>query len=143
MKIAIASDHGGFELKEKIKKELNKKDKVTVDLGPDSKDSVDFSDYADKLCEKILSCDDCKGILICTTGQGMVMAANRHEKIRATLCPSKVLAKQAREHLDSNVLVLGGKTCIDDPIEILDVWLDTEFLEKRRYKRRLSKLDKN
>lgn len=142
MDLLIASDHGGYGLKERLKDYIETTGHKAIDLGTDSRESTDFVDYADELCQNILSDEYERGILICTTGQGMVMAANRYKKIRATLCPTIQLAEQAREHLNSNVLVLGEKTCMDEPEYILDTWLGSDYLAKRRYERRRRKLDR-
>ncbi len=105
----IASDHAGFTRKEMLKKYLGKLGVEFVDLGTDSTESVDFPIYAKKLVSKVLTSTDNKGILICGSGIGMSICANRYKGIRAGLCTSAKLAKLARQHNDINVLVLRGR----------------------------------
>lgn len=146
-KIYLAADHGGYDLKEKIKKHLillSTEYKMTVeDLGPFSTDSVDYPDYADLLCRKIhgfqlLSAGSSSsspislpleaGILICGSGQGMAMRANKYSHIRAALCWSEESARLAREHNDANVLCLGGRL-IDHglALKLAELFLTTHF----------------
>ena len=107
-KIYIASDHAGFELKEYLINSFKKNNIDIIDLGCNSaKDSVDYPDYANKLCEKIT--ENNFGILICGTGVGISISANRHKKIRAALCYNKTIAKLARSHNDANVICLGAR----------------------------------
>ena len=107
-KIYIASDHAGFELKEYLITSFKKINIEIIDLGCNSaKDSVDYPDYANKLCEKIT--ENNFGILICGTGVGISISANRHKKIRAALCYNKTIAKHARAHNDANVICLGAR----------------------------------
>ena len=107
-KIYIASDHAGFELKEYLINSFKKNNIEIIDLGCNSaKDSVDYPDYANKLCEKIT--ENNFGILICGTGVGISISANRHKKIRAALCYNKTIAKLARSHNDANVICLGAR----------------------------------
>ena len=143
MNIAIASDHGGFELKEEILKNfLKSKEFVFSDLGSFSLVSDDYPDFAKLVCEAVLSKKADYGILICTTGVGMSIAANRFRGIRAALCHSVELAKQSREHLDANVLVLGRKqTTPKTAVEIVHVFLTTPFSKAERHLRRLNKID--
>ena len=107
-KIYIASDHAGFELKEYLINSFKKNNIEIIDLGCNSaKDSVDYPDYANKLCEKIT--ENNFGILICGTGVGISISANRHKKIRAALCYNKTIAKHARSHNDANIICLGAR----------------------------------
>lgn len=107
-KIYIASDHAGFELKEYLINSFKKNNIEIIDLGCNSaKDSVDYPDYANKLCEKIT--ENNFGILICGTGVGISISANRHKKIRAALCYNKTISKLARSHNDANVICLGAR----------------------------------
>lgn len=108
--IYLASDHGGYNLKEKIKKYLNKNSLNFVDLGTNSTNSVSYVDFGNTLCKKVLDSKENKGILICKSGIGMSIVANRHKGIRAGLCYNKKAAKLCRQHNDCNVLVLKGKT---------------------------------
>jgi len=141
MKIAIGSDHAGFELKSHIVAFLAKIGMETDDLGPFDESSVDYPDYAKKVCGAVLSgkCD--RGILVCGSGVGMSIAANRFRGIRAVLCTSLYLAEYSRLHNDSNVLCLPGRLMEKDTAEdIVEKWLDTAF-EGGRHERRVKKLD--
>lgn len=108
--IYLASDHGGYLLKEKIKKYLSKMDIKFEDLGTNSIKSVSYVDFGKKLCEKVLENGENKGILICKSGIGMSIVANRFKGIRAGLCYTTKASKLCREHNDCNVLVLNGKS---------------------------------
>ena len=139
--VALASDHAGFELKEIIKEHLSSRDVTLVDLGTDSTLSVDYPDFARKVCEAVLTSSAEKGILICGTGIGMSMMANRYKGIRAALCHDHFSTLAARKHNDSNVLVLGGRILgIDLAKAIVDTWLDTPF-EGGRHESRIRKFD--
>ena len=139
-KIAIASDHGGFDLKENIIAFLLKKGLEIDNLGAHSTDSVDYPDYGIKLPQAITDKKFVRGILICGTGVGMSIVVNRFPGIRGTLCSDVYTAKMCREHNDSNVLIMGGRVIeVSLAIEILETWLNTEF-EGGRHKRRLDKI---
>jgi RpiB/LacA/LacB family sugar-phosphate isomerase len=139
--VALASDHAGFELKEILKKHLGDRGLIPVDCGTDSRVSVDYPDFARVVCEAVLSDSIERGILICGTGLGMSMMANRYKGIRAALCHDHFTASAARRHNNANVLVLGGRTIGPDLAkEIVDTWLDTPF-EGGRHGKRLAKLD--
>lgn len=142
MRILIASDHAGFKLKERLKAFLGEKHSGVelVDLGAHGEESVDFPDFAHALAEKLGEKDF--GILVCGSGQGMAVTANKHERVRAALCWSVETAKQAREHLDANVLCLGGRVkLLDEPQEILSAFLETGFNSKEeKYARRVKKI---
>ncbi len=139
MKIAIASDHGGFELKQALKKHYANLN--LLDLGTDSTDSVDYPDYAKKMAHEILSGRADLGILICGTGIGISIAANRYKGIRAALLYSEDAAKLAKAHNNANILVFGGRTmAVDDVIKRVDTFLQTAY-EGGRHQRRLEKLD--
>lgn len=128
MKIVLAADHGGFELKEIIRKDLAQAGYQVVDAGCFSTDSVDYPDYVEKAVERIDSGECQKGILICGTGIGMAIAANRHRNIRAANCFDMYSARMSREHNDANMLCLGARvlgTAVAQ--EIVRVWLETEF----------------
>jgi len=141
MKIAIASDHGGFELKEKLKSYLASKKMETEDLGTDSPDSVDYPDFAKKMARHILALKADLGILICGTGVGISIAANRFKGIRAALLYSPFVAEMAKKHNNANVVVFGGRTMdFENVKECLDVFLKTEF-EGGRHLRRIEKID--
>lgn len=140
-KVALASDHAGFGLKEIIKEHLSGRGVTPVDLGTDSPRSVDYPDYARKVCEAVLSGSADKGILICGTGLGMSMMANRYKGIRGALCHDHFTALAARGHNDSNVLILGGRILGTDLAkEVVDTWLDTPF-EGDKHLRRINKFD--
>jgi len=109
MKIAIASDHAGFQLKEQIKKYLIEKGYPVEDFGTDSKNSVDYPDFAKKVCKEILSGNFERGILFCGSGVGMSISANRFRGIRAVLCQDLYTAEYSRLHNDCNVLCLPGR----------------------------------
>lgn len=132
--VLISSDHAGFNLKEIIKKYLISKDFKVQDLGPYNNNSVDYPDYAKKLSKKI---NDKKfGILICGTGIGMSIMANRYKKIRASLVFNTKTAKLAREHNNANILVLGSRvTNKNNALKIANVFLKTSFLKGRHLRR--------
>lgn len=127
MKLFLAADHAAVEAKEFLLQHL--KDKYECeDLGPYQTDRVNYPDYATKLCQKIISTPDAKGILLCGSGIGMSMAANRYQKIRAALCRTVVDAQLSREHNDANVLCLGARTTHQDLLlEITQAWLEAQF----------------
>ena len=140
-KIAIASDHGGFDLKESIIPFLQKKGWEVVNFGAPSTDSVDYPDYGIKLAQAIIDKKFVRGILICGTGVGMSIVVNRFPGIRGTLCSDVYTAKMCREHNDSNVLIMGGRVIeVGLAIEILNIWLNTKF-EGGRHQRRLDKIN--
>ena len=132
----IASDHRGLALKEELKKQFP--EKKWKDLGPFSSSPVDYPDYAKKLCESLKEGD--KGVLICSTGQGMCMKANRYSHIRAALAWSPEIAQLARQHNDANVLCLTGTLLsYDICVEIFRIFDQTEF-EKGRHVNRVMKI---
>tara|TARA_Y100000741_G_scaffold344990_1_gene310062 strand:+ start:1320 stop:1742 length:423 start_codon:yes stop_codon:yes gene_type:complete len=136
--IYIASDHAGFDLKNQI---INSNDNF-VDLGPVNKDSVDYPDFAYNLVSKINSNISSRGILICGTGIGMAIAANRDENIRAGLAFNPEIAKLMRQHNDANVLVLPGRFMdVQEALKCVDNFLNSEF-EGGRHKKRIYKLKK-
>ena len=140
MKIAVGGDHGGFEQKELIVKFLQDIGHEIESVGCYSVDSVDYPDFADKVCALVQE-DDCeRGILICGTGIGMSIAANRHRDIRAALCHESFTARMSREHNNANVLCLGGRVIGPEiALEIVRVWVETEF-SGGRHQRRLDML---
>ncbi len=142
MKIAIASDHGGFEMKQALIEHFAKQNIVLQDLGTHDTCSVDYPDYADKMAECILSGKADLGILICGTGIGISIAANRHKGIRAALLYNKFVAAKAKEHNNANVIVFGGRTMtVPEVIEYCDIFLHSTY-EGGRHQQRLDKLDK-
>lgn len=136
-KIIIGCDHAAYELKDKIVALLKEKGLEVNDIGAHTKDSVNYPDYAKEVSNAVVSGEADKGILLCGTGLGMSMAANRHEGIRAALCNDVFSAKLSRQHNDSNVLVMGARV-IGDILanEIVKTWLETEF-EGGRHQTRL------
>lgn len=141
MKIAIASDHGGFELKEKIYNYLLDKGYEVTNFGTDSTESCDYPVFAKKVCNAVLKEDFERGILICGTGIGMSIMANRFKGIRAACLSDKYSAQMTRKHNDSNVLCFGARV-IDESLakEIVDIWLETEY-EAGRHQKRIEMLD--
>ena len=138
--IAIGSDHGGYALKQEILKHFEKKGIDYIDCGCFSTDSVDYPDIAEAVCANITdgSCE--KGILLCGTGIGISMAANKIRGIRAALCHSEFDAKMCREHNDANVMCLGGRTTGPNiALEMVDLYLNTDF-GGGRHQRRVDKI---
>lgn len=141
MKIVIASDHAGFFLKEKIKDYLQNEGYEILDVGTYSSVSVDYPEFAFKAIEKLLQGKAERGILLCGTGIGMSIFANRFPKIRAALCHEPFSATLARKHNDANVLVLGGRLIGDGlAVEIVKAFLSTEF-EGGRHARRIALIE--
>jgi ribose 5-phosphate isomerase B len=140
--LLLASDHAGFELKERLKKVLDGKGVAWRDLGPGTPDPVDYPDYAHRLGEAITSGEAERGVLVCGSGQGMAIAANRHRGVRAALAADVETARLAREHNDANVLALGGRTLSAERAEqILETWLETPFAGGR-HAARVAKIDR-
>ena len=138
--IFISCDHGGFYLKEQIVNYLLKKSFKTIDLGTKDPSSVDYPDYSKILVDNMKNELDCIGILLCGTGIGMSIAANRYSHIRAALCTDEDMARLSRQHNDANVLVIGGRTTsLNSAKKIIDAFVSTEF-EKGRHKKRLKKI---
>lgn len=140
--IAIASDHGGLELKSLLKQDLEARGLTVVDLGTNSTDSVDYPDFAAAMADTLKSGKADRGVLICGTGIGISIAANRHPHIRAALVHDAFTARMARQHNDANVLVLGGRTTGQEVAkDCLAVFLDTAF-EGGRHARRVEKMSR-
>ena len=140
-KIAIASDHGGYELKKAIVNLLVEKGFKVDDIGTNSSESVDYPDFAHDIAGRIASGLNKRAILICGTGIGMSITANRYENVRAALCNDVFTAKMSRHHNDANVLVLGGRVVGPGLArEIVETWLQEEF-EGGRHSRRLGKIE--
>ena len=148
MRIAIASDHAGFDLKASIIKEFAKEHEF-IDLGTDNpKNSVDYPDFANKVCENIIKNKADFGILICGSGIGISIAANRFSKIRAALCCNQKTATLSRQHNNANVLCLGARILRkDNALKMVKTFLTTNFegnLEKGvRHLQRVEKLTQN
>ncbi|MBQ2882077.1 MAG: ribose 5-phosphate isomerase B [Clostridia bacterium] len=135
-KIVLASDHAGFELKEKIKKYLMENDYIVTDCGTDSTASCDYPEFANKLCLAIKEDPEMQGILICGTGIGMSMAANRHKHIRAALCHNEFTARLTRQHNNANVLCMGARTIGEElAFETMKVFLSTDFMGDKHERR--------
>ena len=139
--ILIASDHAGFELKQKLERELEKRGLKVRDLGTNSPDSTDYPDYAHPLASEVSQGKAKRGVLICGTGLGMSYVANRYPNVRAAVTWSPEVAELARQHNDANVLVLPARFVDDDTaVKILDKWFSTSF-EGGRHVRRVEKID--
>ena len=139
-KLFISSDHAGFNLKEEIKKNFENKYSF-IDLGTDnSKISVNYPDYAHKLCKKVSKNPKNIGILVCGSGMGMSMAANRHKKIRAAICYSVKNTKLSRLHNNANIITLGSRlTKKNIAFKCIDAFINTKF-EGGRHKKRVRKI---
>lgn len=138
--IAIGADHGGYEMKEQIKDYLSKKGIEVKDFGTYSNESVDYPDYAVCVCKSIQNKESELGILICGTGEGIGIAANKHKGIRCAICSETFSAKMARVHNDANVIAFGARVIgIETAKEIVDAFLDNEF-EGDRHIRRVNKI---
>ena len=140
MKVAIASDHGGIRIREEIKKLMDEMGIEYIDLGCECETSVDYPDYAIPVAEKVANGEVDRGILICGTGIGMSIAANKVKGIRCALCHDVYSAKLTRQHNDSNILAMGERVIGPGLArEIAKVWLTTEF-EGGRHARRVEKI---
>lgn len=140
MRLMIGSDHGGFELKEEVKKYLLEQGHEVTDVGTYSPESCDYPDIARAGCEKILSGECERGILICGTGIGISMAANKIKGIRAACCSDTYSARYTRLHNDANVLCFGGRVVGGGlACELVDAYLSVEF-EGGRHQRRVDKI---
>jgi len=138
--IAIAADHAGVSLKSELKADLEKAGFDVLDLGTNGPESVDYPDYANALADVMRQGKAKRGVLVCGSGIGVSIAANRHPGIRAALCHDAVTARLARQHNDANVLVLGARTIgLEVAKDCLKVFLDTAF-EGGRHARRVAKL---
>ena len=141
MKYFIGADHAGIDIKAYVKELFEKKGHEVIDLGPTTKDRVDYPDYAAKVCKSILENEGSKGILICGSGIGMSMAANKFDGIRAALCHNEYSAKMAREHNDANVICLGERVSGYGMVDaIIDSW-DTSSFEGGRHEGRVEKIN--
>ena len=141
MKLAIAADHGAFELKESIKKHLEEKGIEYEDFGCYSKESVDYPRFAYRAAKSVADkkCDF--GVICCTTGLGVSMAANKVKGIRAALCTNELMAKMTRLHNDANILCLGARV-VDTAkaVKLVDLFLDTPFSGEERHSRRIAQI---
>lgn len=138
--LAIGSDHGGYELKQAIIELLQEREVAYRDMGTSGDESVDYPDFADKVARAVAAGEARAGILICGTGIGMSISANKRSGIRAALVHDSYTARMAREHNDANILVLGGRVLSSDLAkQIVAVWLDSDY-EGGRHQRRLDKI---
>lgn len=141
MNIALGCDHGGFALKKELVQLLEQSGHSIDDMGCFSEESVDYPEFADRACQAIKEERCSRGILVCGTGIGMSIAANRHRHIRAALCHEAFTARLSREHNDANVLCLGARVLgVALALDIVKVWLETEFAGGRHL-RRISMLE--
>ncbi len=146
MKIAIASDHAGFEMKEIIKPFLKNLKHVVKDFGTNDKKPVDYPDFALKVANAVSKNKYERGILFCVTGLGMSIAANKVNGIRAVLCYDTETARLSREHNDANILTIGARMIdVENVKEIINVWLKTNFLGGRHLRRieKIRDIEKN
>ncbi len=139
--IAIASDHGGFDLKEAVRKHLEEKGITCKDFGTDSRASCDYPDFAGAAAKAVADGECERGIVICTTGIGVSIVANKVNGIRCGLCTNVTQARLTREHNDANMLALGaGITGQTAAMDIVDTFLSTEFSHGERHERRVRKI---
>lgn len=141
MKIAMACDHGAVELKNKLKAHLQEKGMEVVDFGTHTTDSCDYPDYIAPAAQAVASGECERGIVLCTTGIGVSIVANKIKGIRCALLSDTVTARLTREHNDTNMMALGAG--VTGPMlaqEIVDVWLATEFSHSERHQRRIDKV---
>lgn len=140
--IPIASDHAGYEAKEIAKRIIEKLGHTPIDFGTHSEESVDYPEFAVVVAQKVNSGEYDKGVLICGSGQGMCMTANKYDNVRAALVYSDRVAKLSRQHNNANVICLPGRELSESDIELfLKTWLETEF-EGGRHERRVNKIQK-
>jgi len=138
--IALASDHGGLQLKEAVKELLKERGILFDDCGTDNGDSVDYPDYGEKVARKVASGAVEKGVLFCGTGIGMSIVANKFPHVRAALVTDTFMARMAKEHNNANILVLGGRVINENEArEMVATWLDAAF-EGGRHQGRLDKI---
>jgi ribose 5-phosphate isomerase B len=139
--VALASDHAGYLLKDELKEFLAKRGYEVLDLGTDGPESVDYPDFGDAVADAIRQGRAQRGVLICGTGIGISIAANRHREVRAALCSEPTSARLAREHNDANVLALGARVVGPEIAkDCVAAFLDTPFEGGERHSRRVKKL---
>ena len=138
--VVIGSDHGGLELKASVSEALRQRGLEVVDLGTDNGDSVDYPDFAEKVAAAVSRGEAACGILVCGTGIGMSIVANKFPGVRAALVTDEFMARMAKEHNNANILVLGGRVLEGmTAARLVSVWLDATF-EGGRHQRRLDKI---
>ncbi|MBB5185274.1 ribose 5-phosphate isomerase B [Faecalicoccus acidiformans] len=141
MKIAMANDHGAYTYKLEIKKMLEQEGYTVIDCGTNSEESVDYPDYAKACAEKVLSKEADLGIVLCGTGIGISIAANKIKGIRCGLCTNTTMARLTREHNDANILALGQRTTgIETCKDIVHTFIKTPFSNGERHKQRIEKI---
>lgn len=141
MKVAIGSDHGGYKLKENLKKYLKELNIEYTDFGCNNEQPVDYPDIGFKVSDEVRNGRYDRGILICGTGVGMSIVANKIKDIRASLCHDAFSARNAREHNDANVLTLGARVIgLRLAEEIVKIWLNTDFSQEERHINRINKI---
>ncbi len=146
MRIAVGSDHAGYEepapsYKPKIVEHLERHGHEVVDCGTSGPEAVDYPDFAAKVCQSILDGQAACGVLLCGTGIGMGIAANRHKGIRAATCATPDMARFAREHNNANVLCMGRRIlALEDCLKLIDIFLATPFSAAERHRRRVGKM---
>lgn len=140
MKVAVASDHRGYHLKSRILEKLNTLGHEAVNYGADGEESVDYPDFAVKVSEAVANQEMDRGILICGTGMGMCIAANKFRGVRATACHDEVTAEMSRRHNDANILCLSAELLSEQLVDrMVEIWIQTEF-EGGRHARRIQKI---
>lgn len=143
MNILVSNDHAGVQLKNEVKSFLEDKGYVVENLGDNSGESVDYPDIIHPLAKEISENKDKKGIIMCGTGNGVSMVANKYEGVRAGLCWSKEIAELIRKHNDANILSLPARfISTKEALEIVQVFLETDFEDGGRHERRVEKIDK-
>jgi ribose 5-phosphate isomerase B len=141
MKIAIAADHAGFTLKEALRERLSAAGHQLMDVGTFSEESTDYPEYAFAVAERVASGQATRGILVCSTGIGMSIAANKVAGIRAAVALNQEAVQLTREHNDANVIALGAKfLSIDEAVRLANTFLTTEFSGAARHSRRIEKI---
>lgn len=141
MKLALASDHGGFALKEAIKAHLQEKGYEIADLGTDSEESVDYPKFGKACGEAVANGEAERGIVCCGTGIGISIAANKVPGIRCAVVTNAFMAEMCRKHNDANIIALGGRILTaEEAVSLVDLWLDNEF-EGGRHQRRVDQLN--
>ncbi len=140
--IAICSDHGGYELKQAIMKHLDKRGDAYKDFGTYSQEACDYPEFGKKAAKAVASKECERGIIICGTGIGISIAANKVKGVRAALCTNLFMAEMSRLHNDANILALGGRVVEEDlALQIVDKFLDTPFSNEERHIRRISMIE--
>jgi ribose 5-phosphate isomerase B len=143
MKLYIGSDHGGYEMKGQLVEHLKGAGHDVTDLGCFSEDAIDYPDIAREVCEKVVGNAEAKGVLVCGTGIGMEMSANKFKGIRSTVATDENMAEMSRRHNDANVITLGGRTTdLEKAKGILDKFVSTDFeKDQERHVRRVGKIE--